>query len=76
MNKLNYKASSKISPDAVLFKAFKFFDLNGVGYVPKAEFFRTIAKIGVVIDDPKEIDQIFNYYDKKKQGKIQYVEFI
>lgn len=59
-----------------MFKAFKFFDLNGVGYVPKSEFIRTIAKIGVVLDDPKEIDLIFNYYDKKRQGKIQYVDFI
>lgn len=39
-----------MSADALLFKTFKFFDLNNVGYVPETEFYRTIAKVGVVFE--------------------------
>ena len=36
--------------DAFLFKAFKFFDLLNTGFLAKQEFFRAIAKCGVVVD--------------------------
>ena len=49
-NKLAFKASSKVALDALLFKTFKFFDLNNAGYVPESEFYRSIAKVGVVFE--------------------------
>lgn len=53
LNKLSFKASAKISNDALLLKTFKFFDLNNAGWVPRSEFFRAIAKAGVVISSPE-----------------------
>lgn len=47
---MQYKASSKVSPDAFLYKAFKFFDLYNNGYLGKLDFFKAIAKCGVVVD--------------------------
>jgi Ca2+-binding EF-hand superfamily protein len=47
-NKIQFKASSKVSNDAVLFKAFKFFDLYNNGWLSKSDFFKAIAKCGVV----------------------------
>mgnify|MGYP002074447889 CR=1 FL=1 len=48
--KIQFKASSKVSLDAFLFKAFKFFDLHNSGFLNKNDFFRAIAKCGVVVD--------------------------
>jgi len=36
VNKLSFKASHKVSSDTLLLKTFKFFDLSGVGWVPRA----------------------------------------
>lgn len=49
-NKIQFKASSRISNDAVLFKAFKFYDLYNNGFLSRADFFKAIAKCGVVVD--------------------------
>ena len=50
MQKIQFKASSKVSLDAFLFKAFKFFDLYQNGHLGQVDFFRAIAKCGVVVD--------------------------
>jgi hypothetical protein len=50
LQKIKFKASSKVSTDAFLFKAFKFFDLLNSGALPKSDFFRAIAKCGVLVD--------------------------
>lgn len=47
-NKLSFKASSKVALDSLLLKTFKFFDLDNAGIVPENEFYRTMAKVGVV----------------------------
>lgn len=39
-----------MSNDAVLFKAFKFYDLYNNGYLSRVDFFKAIAKCGVIID--------------------------
>ena len=39
-----------MSVDAVLFKAFKFFDLYNNGWLSRTDFFKAIAKCGVVVD--------------------------
>jgi hypothetical protein len=50
INKIQFKASSKVSHDAFLFKAFKFFDLYNNGCLSKTDFFKAIAKCGVIVD--------------------------
>ena len=35
-----------------------------------------MAKVGVVLDSDQEMDEIFAYYDKGKNGKIFYSDFI
>ena len=49
-NKLLFKSSSKVSPEAVLFKAFKFFDTFNNGYLNRKDFFKAIVKCGVIVD--------------------------
>lgn len=49
-NKLLFKSSAKVTSEAYLFKAFKFFDLFNNGYLNKKDFFKAIAKCGVVVD--------------------------
>lgn len=67
-HKLEYKASSKISPDTYLYKSFKFFDLYNNGYLNKSDFFKAIAKCGVVVDThvnffiTQNIDAVYNKY--------------
>jgi len=39
-----------VSLDAFLFKAFKFFDLYNNGYLVRSDFFKAIAKCGVVVE--------------------------
>lgn len=66
--KLQFKASSKVSIDWLLFKAFRFFDLNNNGHLPQSQFFRAIAKCGVLVDSHvnnyvyQNLDCIFQHY--------------
>lgn len=55
INKIQFKASSKVSADMVLFKAFKFFDLYNNGFLVKKDFFKAIAKCGVIVDTYVEL---------------------
>jgi Ca2+-binding EF-hand superfamily protein len=50
LQKIQFKTFSNVSLDAYLFKAFKFFDLYSHGYLSKTDFFRAIAKCGVVVE--------------------------
>lgn len=50
MQKIQFKTFSNVSLDAYLFKNFKFYDLHAQGYLSKADFFRAIAKCGVVVE--------------------------
>lgn len=61
-NKLLFKSSSKVSPQVVLFKACKFFDLYNAGELNRKSFFKAIVKCGVIIDT-YDLDTIYNYYD-------------
>lgn len=47
--KLQQKASGAQSEEAVLLKAFKYFDLNNNGEVEPDEFAKAIEKIGIMI---------------------------
>lgn len=48
-NKLAQKSSGAQSEEALLMKAFKYFDLNNNGTVEPDEFAKAIEKIGIMI---------------------------
>ena len=52
-----------MSTDALLFKTFKFFDLNNAGYLPEAEFYRAIAKVGVVFETAEVQNKVYAGYE-------------
>ncbi|KAL4489389.1 hypothetical protein ABPG72_002685 [Tetrahymena utriculariae] len=74
LRKLDQRSSSKSGVEATLIKSFKFFDLQNNGLLSKNEFFRGLAKVGVV-PEIDETDKLFGYFDQNKTGKIDYKEF-
>lgn len=50
---------------------FKFFKLH-IGYCNLRDFIKTIEKIGVALPKIHDIQQVFDYYDENKIGKIEY----
>lgn len=49
LEKIQQKSKTRESLDSFLLKAFKFFDLTNNGYLSKRDFFKAIAKCGVVV---------------------------
>lgn len=49
MKKLSQKSGGHQSDEAVLMKAFKYFDLNNNGTVEPEEFAKAVEKIGIMI---------------------------
>ena len=47
--KLSQKSNGQQSEEAVLLKAFKYFDLNNNGTVEPDEFAKAVEKIGIMI---------------------------
>ena len=58
MQKIQFKTFSNVSLDAYLFKNFKFYDLHSQGYLSKADFFRAIAKCGVVVETHVHLSEL------------------
>lgn len=75
MKKLSQKSGGHQSDEAVLMKAFKYFDLNNNGTVEPEEFAKAVEKIGIMIPTKQDLDALFNIYDKDKSGGIDYKEF-
>lgn len=74
-NKLELKSSGKQSEETLLIKAFKYFDLDNSGECSPDEFLKTVTKLGVTGLDNKQLTEIFNAYDKNRNGSIDYKEF-
>lgn len=74
-NKLALKSSGKQSEEALIVKAFKYFDLDNSGACSPDEFIKAIAKLGVSGFDNKQLIEIFNFYDSNKNGELDYKEF-
>lgn len=74
-NKLQEKTKGSQSEEAVLMKAFKYFDLNDSGSVEPDEFAKAIEKIGIQIPTQKDLDTLFNLYDVDGSGGLSYKEF-
>ena len=74
-NKLALKSNGKQSEDAILIKAFKYFDLDNSGECSKDEWLKALTKIGVTgFTEPKLLD-LFDAYDEDKSGNLNYKEF-
>ena len=50
-------------------RAFKYFDLSNSGSVDKTRFFRSIEKVGVVVDGDKVYYSCFIFYFLRKEMK-------
>lgn len=74
-NKLALKSSGKQSEEALIIKAFKYFDLDNSGECSKDEFIKAIAKLGVTGFSNKQLLEIFDTYDQNKNGELDYKEF-
>ncbi|CAG9332419.1 unnamed protein product [Blepharisma stoltei] len=74
--KLSQKTPGNLSEETFLLKTFRFFDLDNSKTVSKQEWVRAIEKIGVIVDDPQQLDELFDIYDESKDGFLDYREFI
>lgn len=72
--KIAQKANNKISDEAYVIKAMKFFDIYSTGTVTYSQFHQALERIGVyyTID---ELLEVMQSYDPEGRGKIDYVEF-
>ncbi|EGR29644.1 hypothetical protein IMG5_151930, partial [Ichthyophthirius multifiliis] len=67
--------TSGVFAQQALIKIFKFFDLSNSGFLCKNQFFRGLAKLGVV-PQIQDTDKIFACFDKNETEKIDYKEFV
>lgn len=56
-------------------QAFKFFDTDGDGCVVKSEFCAAVEKMKLSLS-VKDIEMVYEYLDKDKNGKINFTEFM
>ena len=73
--KLSLKTRQTTSEMIMLINAFKFYDVNGTGQVNKSQWCQTFAKIGVSGFSVKDLNFLFDMYDFKHNGLINYKEF-
>lgn len=74
-SKLHYKASSHITEEGVLLKAFKYYDLSNSGTCNETNFIKTIRKIGIVSYTDKELLSFYSAYTQTLPN-LNYKEFI
>lgn len=68
--KVALKSNSFTSEEAFLIKSLKFFDIYNTGELDFNNFFRSIEKIGVIIEK-ETLQYIFdNFYDQAHTGKL------
>merc|ERR1712151_1104957 len=73
--KLSQKATGITNEEAVLLKAFKYFDLNNNGTWEPDEFAKAVEKIGIMIPTKQDLDSLYSIYDKDNSGTLEYREF-
>lgn len=74
-NKLALKSNGKQGEDAILIKAFKYFDLDNSGECSKDEWLKALTKIGVTGFTEPKLLELFEAYDEDKSGNLDYKEF-
>lgn len=73
--RLSQKATSHVSEESILVRAFKYFDLDNSETVDFSEFCKALEKVGMVVNNPDQVQQLFNYYDTDGSGSLDYKEF-
>jgi Ca2+-binding EF-hand superfamily protein len=73
--KLQQKATTYQSEEALLVRAFKYFDLDNSNSVSREEWRRAIEKIGVTLATHEQLDVLFDEYDTDHSGVLDYKEF-
>merc|ERR1712167_149314 len=76
VEKLFEKTKPGQSPEKLMKKAFKNFDLNDSGAVSVDEFARVMEKFGLTAVPEAEIQEFFSSYDVDGSGELSYDEFI
>ena len=74
--KLQQRATSYVSEETLMMRSFKYFDLDNSGYVSIEEWTKAIEKIGVVLANPAQLEELFHTYDTSGDGQLDYSEFI
>lgn len=72
--KIRQKTPTKLDEGQTIKKAFKHFDAFDKGVIDIQQFAAALDKFGCVFTQ-KEINALFNKYDKDRSGKICYDEF-
>jgi Ca2+-binding EF-hand superfamily protein len=68
--KVSLKSNSFTSEEAFLTKQLKFFDIYNTGDLDFNNFYRSIEKIGVIIEK-ETLQYLFdNFYDNAHSGKV------
>ena len=74
--KLAQRANSYVSEETLMLRSFKYFDLDNSGMVSLEEWIKAIEKIGVVVPNPGQLEELFHAYDTSGDGELDYQEFI
>jgi len=72
--KVRQKTNTLEDEGKTLKRAFKYFDVHEKGVIDIKQFAATLSKFGCSFTD-KEIQALFNKYDKEHSGKLRYDEF-
>lgn len=75
LRKLTQKTTGGQNEEAVLRRAFKYFDIDNSGNVNMQEFQKAVEKVGILIPTLQDLQVIFNCYDVDGSGHLDYNEF-
>ena len=73
--KLLYKTSPHMTEEVLLFRTFKYFDVDNSDLVNLDTFLKVIAKVGLLEFSEKELSSLFFYYSNN-QKLLNYKDFI
>lgn len=73
--KVEQKQVPNLNPEQTIIKYFKYFDLENSGFCSLRDWIKSLEKIGVYFNKVSDIQDVFNYYDTSKSGKIDYKAF-
>lgn len=73
--KISNKSTSHQSEEGFLVKQFKFFDIYNTGVLSFDNFYRTVEKIGIIIDKEDVRDFYHQLHGVNQSGEINYREY-
>lgn len=74
-SKISHKASSHQSEEGFLIKQFKFFDIYNKGTLNFDNFYRTVEKIGIIMDKEEVRDIYPQLSEVNEDGEILYKDY-